>query len=154
MMQSQAQFILNPQVMPQSTSFSANGFTQAPSINVGIDEALTFHHFQQPMSFEPEVMTTAPPWLQQARIEPQVTPQTLQSGRDINFGKSSLTNDQPPQLGSVRPPPRKRPPKAPTMSSKKWAPTEDRIRQLFVGGASTYKGLTDTVNKEFGFTAT
>ncbi len=154
LMQLQAQSMFSPQVMPQSTPFFANGFTQAPSSNVGLDNAMTFHHFQQSMSFAQEVMTTASPWLQQGSIEPKITPQTLQPGRNLTFENASFTNNRPPQLGSMHPPRRKRAPKAPTMSAKKWAPAEERIRQLFLEEGSTYKDLTDTVNEEFGFTAT
>jgi hypothetical protein len=154
LMQSQAQPMFSPQVMPQSTSFFANGFTQTPSINVGIDDARAFQHFQQPMSFLQEIMTTASPGLQQPRIEPRVTPQTLKPARNSTLENTSFTSNRLPQLGSINPPPRKRAPKAPTMSAKKWKPAEDRIRQLFLEGGSTYKELTDIVNKEFGFTAT
>jgi hypothetical protein len=154
LMQSQAQPMFSPQVMPESTSFFANSFTQTPSINIGIGYARAFQHFQQPMSFLPEIVTTVSPGLQQPRIEPRAMSQTLQPARNSTLENTSFTSNRMPQLRSMNLPPRKRAPKAPTMSAKKWKPAEDRIRQLFLEGGSTYKELTDTVNREFGFTAT
>jgi len=52
------------------------------------------------------------------------------------------------------PPAKKRAPKAPTMDTKKWAPAENRIRQLFVDDELPYNELRNIVNQEFGFSAT
>ncbi len=57
-------------------------------------------------------------------------------------------------FGAAQPAPRKRAPKASTMSAKKWEPAESRIRQLFLDEERSYKEVMDIVNQEFGFTAT
>lgn len=49
---------------------------------------------------------------------------------------------------------RTRAPKAPTMSAKKWKPSESRIKQLYVFEEKSIKQLREIVNKEFGFIAT
>ncbi|KUJ18790.1 uncharacterized protein LY89DRAFT_717327 [Mollisia scopiformis] len=57
-------------------------------------------------------------------------------------------------FGAAQPAPRKRAPKASTMSAEKWEPAESRIRQLFLDEERSYKEVMDIVNQEFGFTAT
>jgi hypothetical protein len=49
---------------------------------------------------------------------------------------------------------RKRAPKAQTMSAKSWRPCEGRLKQLYVHDGKSIRELRETVNKEFGFTAT
>ncbi|KAE8452639.1 hypothetical protein EG329_013898 [Mollisiaceae sp. DMI_Dod_QoI] len=49
---------------------------------------------------------------------------------------------------------RKRAPKAPTMSAKKWKPHEDRIRQFYVKEGKSIEELREIMNKELGIAAT
>lgn len=87
---------------------------------------------------------------------------TTSQGIKFNPGTSSFVREhqvpvenQPQHpSGAAQPPARKRAPKASTMSAKKWKHAEGRIRQLFVDEESSIRDLMDTVNKEFGFTAT
>lgn len=50
--------------------------------------------------------------------------------------------------------PRKRAPKAPTISAKKWKLHETRLKQLYVHEGKSYEEVGDILNKELGFTAT
>lgn len=49
---------------------------------------------------------------------------------------------------------RKRAQKAATMSPEKWAPAENRLRQLYLIEEASIKSTMKTINREFGFTAT
>lgn len=63
--------------------------------------------------------------------------------------------DQPQDPSRLtHPPVNKRAPKTATMSAKRWAPAENRIRQLFLDEKKGYKDLAKIVNEEFGFIAT
>lgn len=50
-------------------------------------------------------------------------------------------------------PSRTRKRKASTMSATKWAPAENRIKELWIDEEKTLDELRDFVNSEFGFTA-
>lgn len=49
---------------------------------------------------------------------------------------------------------RRRAPKAPIMSAKKWKPHENRIRQLYVKEGKSIEELREIMNKELGIAAT
>lgn len=49
---------------------------------------------------------------------------------------------------------RKRAPKAPTMSDRKWKPDENRIRELYSDEKGIQEELRRTINEKFGFAAT
>lgn len=67
-----------------------------------------------------------------------------------NLSAPGLLQDLP-QLSSSSA--RKRAPKAPTMSAKRWRPAEDRIKELYVHEDKSIKQLRDIVNGEFDFEA-
>ena len=69
--------------------------------------------------------------------------------------QNNLHMVNPPQyeLQTVRSSTGKRGPKAPTMTAKKWEPSETRIRELWVHQEKSIRELREMVNEEFGFAA-
>jgi hypothetical protein len=72
----------------------------------------------------------------------------FQAQNDLSTNNSS---DGP--LQTVQPIPQKRAPKAPTMSARKWKPSEARIRQLYVRDNKPINEVREIINNEFGFMA-
>jgi len=72
----------------------------------------------------------------------------FQAQNDLSTNSPS---DSP--LQTVQPITQKRAPKAPTMSAKKWEPSEVRIRQLYVCDNRPINEVREIVNNEFGFMA-
>jgi hypothetical protein len=48
---------------------------------------------------------------------------------------------------------RKRTPKVPTISAKKWIPCESRMKEVYVHDRKSIEELREIINKEFGLTA-
>ena len=67
-----------------------------------------------------------------------------------NLSQNDLrqTLHQQPQMTS-----RKRAPKAPTMTAKRWKPCEARIKELYVHHGKSLRELREIVNKEFSLDA-
>ena len=61
---------------------------------------------------------------------------------------SPQTLHQQPQMTT-----KKRAPKAPTMTAKRWKPCEARIKELYVRQGKSLKELREIINKEFGLAA-
>ncbi|KAF4637156.1 hypothetical protein G7Y89_g909 [Cudoniella acicularis] len=118
---------------------------------------LTFEDFENITSagageFDTTMLSSG---LQQSLFRPLIAPQTCSLVMNTlcsEKGPSSFmgpTDNQPQHpLRVVHRAARKRAPKAPTISPKKWEPAEGRIRQLFVDEERTYKDVMATVNKD------
>lgn len=163
-LQQPVQALFEPPVMPQPSrlmDYSSNN--QSIEFNPGTNEDLAIQDREDmiPITEGGLDMTMLSSGLQQSTFRPSIAPQTCSPAMNTvcsEQGPSSFmvpTDNQPQHpSGVVHLAARKRAPKAPTMSVKKWEPAKGRIRQLFVDEERTYKNVMDTVNKEFGFTAT
>jgi hypothetical protein len=69
-----------------------------------------------------------------------------QDDRSLN----NVPEGQQPQSQSL---PRKRTPKVPTISAKKWIPCESRMKEVYVHDRKSIEELREIINKEFGLTA-
>jgi hypothetical protein len=123
------------------------------------DPHITMIGFNGPMSFAMEGIYAASP------SQTSNAPRGLHAyGGMASFGLTSFQNfvrfqaqnDLSTSDGSlqiVQPITQKRASKTPTMSAKKWKPSEARIRQLYVCDNKPINELREIINNEFGFMA-
>jgi hypothetical protein len=156
-LQQSMQAMFGPPVVPQPSlsmdlttdsqntnfNFSANGDFTIQELDTTILSA----GFQQSSFGSPILPQMRPPAIHATCSEQG--PFSFITQRQVPVDNRS---QQPPEATQLEA--RKRRPKAPTMSAKKWKYAESRIRHLFVGEELSYKDLMRTINKEFGFTAT
>jgi hypothetical protein len=163
-LQQPVQALFEPLVMPQPSrlmDYSSNN--QSIEFNPGTNEDLAIQDREDMMPITEGGLDTTMllSGLQQSIFRPLIAPQTCSPAMNTVYYEQGPSSFMVPTDNQLQHPPRvvhlaarKRAPKAPTMSVKKWEPAEGRIRQLFVDEERTYEDVMDTVNKEFGFTAT
>ncbi len=95
-------------------------------------------------------------------LDDSLTPSEARLARDsVSIRhKFSMTKDDLPvknvpesQQQQSQSLPRKRTPKVPTISAKKWVPCESRMKELYVHDRKSIEELREIINKEFGLTA-
>lgn len=81
---------------------------------------------------------------------------SIRQNNDIFQAQNDLLVNHPLQSKQQSSPSsaRKRAPKAPAMSTTKWKPCENRIKQLYVHEGKSIKELREIINEEFGLKAT
>jgi hypothetical protein len=117
------------------------------------DDTLAVTGASQQKQLEPSVLhpydSLAPSEARLARDSMPYRQNTFSRTQD-DRSLNNVPEGQQPQSQSL---PRKRTPKVPTISAKKWIPCESRMKEVYVHDRKSIEELREIINKEFGLTA-